>query len=329
MSFKPFKTIFVALLGCSSALSAAHAETLVGYISPVAAQPGQQMINNSLSISAKEKGWAIRVLDANLSPDRQVSHVDTLITLGAKAIGAWSLDPNAVAGAYDRARAQGIPVIGLNSTGEGVSNTVWWQIDTCNPGGPYDDQAAWIAKQKPGAKVVVIGGPPVEAINNNVKCMTAAAKAAGLEVLTRVDNVKDSTSNAATLISDVLIRYPDVQVFWAYNDSSALGASASTIAAGKKIYNGKNPDGVMIFGINGDLDAIAAVKEGRLTGTWDPDPYATGFAIATAMEKAMADPKAKQEPIIVTSKLFDYQNIDTWAEGAKRGYTPTHYPTVK
>ncbi len=39
----------------------------------------------------------------------------------------------------------------------------------------------------------------------------------------------------------------------------------------------------MVFGINGDLDAITAVKEGRLTGTWDPDGYATGLALAKAM----------------------------------------------
>ncbi len=270
-----------------------------------------------------------RVLDATPSADRQVSHVDTLLTLGAKAIGSWSLDANAVAGAYSRANAQNVPVIGLNSTGEGVTNTVWWETNICKSGGAYDQQAAWIAERKPGAKVIVFGGPPVESIINNVKCFTAAAKAAGLDVIDQVDNTKDSTANAATLAADELTRFPDVQVFWAYNDSSALGISAAALAAGKSIYDGKNEDGIMVFGINGDQDAIAAVREGRLTGTWDPDSYATGLAVATAMDRAMADPAAPQEAIVVAAKLFTYENIDSWKDGPERGYTLGNFPLAK
>lgn len=329
MSLKRLTTLLGSTLVLSAVALGARAENLVGYISPIAAQPGQQMINQAIEAAAKEKGWTYRVLDANLSADRQVSHVDTLLTLGVKAIGSWSLDANAVAGAYSRANAQNVPVIGLNSTGEGVTNIVWWETNICKSGGAYDQQAAWIAARKPGAKVIVFGGPPVESIINNVKCFTAAAKAAGLDVIDQIDNTKDSTANAATLAADELIKFPDVQVFWAYNDSSALGISAASIAAGKTIYDGKNEDGVMVFGINGDLDAISAVKEGRLTGTWDPDSYATGLAVATAMDRAMADPSAKQEEIVVAAKLFTYENIDSWKDGPERGYTLSNFPQAK
>lgn len=314
---------------CVAAGSAQAQEALVGYISPIAAQPGQQLINSAIEAAAKEKGWQYRVLDANLSADRQVSHVDTLLNLGAKAIGSWSLDANAVAGAYERANAQGVPVIGVNSVGQGVTNTVWWEVNTCNAGGPYEQQAKWIADKIPGAKVIVFGGPPVESIMMNTKCFTEAAKAAGLDVVDRVDNTKDSTANAATLASDQLIRFPDVQVFWAYNDSSALGISAAVIAAGKSIYSGSKTDGVMIFGINGDNDAIAAVREGRLTGTWDPDASATGFAVARAMDEAMANPGAKQTSIVVAAKFFTSENIDSWMEGDKRGYSLGQFPEAK
>lgn len=328
MLLKNLKTTLGAML-LASAASGAYSADLIGYISPIAAQPGQQIINEAIGAAAKEKGWQYRVLDANLSADRQVSHVDTLLSLGAKAIGAWSLDANAVAGAYSRANAQGVPVIGLNSTGEGVTNTVWWENNLCKKGGPYDQEAAWIAKRKPGAKVIVFGGPPVESIINNAKCFTEAAKAAGLKVIDRVDNTKDSTANAATLAADEFTKFPDVQVFWAYNDSSALGISAAAIAAGKTIFDGKNEDGIMVFGINGDLDAITAVKEGRLTGTWDPDGYATGLALAKAMDLAMKDPKAKQTPIVVAAKFFTYENIKTWQEANKRGYSLNNFPEVK
>jgi ribose transport system substrate-binding protein len=329
MSIQRLKTFLGTTVVLSAIAFGAHAETVVGYISPIAAQPGQQMINEAIESAAKEKGWSYRVLDANLSADRQVSHVDTLLTLGANVIGSWSLDANAVAGAYSRANAQNVPVIGLNSVGEGVTNTVWWETNVCKPGGAYDQQAAWIAKRKPAAKVIVFGGPPVESIINNKNCFTAAAKAAGLDVIDQIDNTKDSTANAATLAADEMIKFPDAQVFWAYNDSTALGISASVLASGKTIYDGKNEDGIMVFGINGDQDAITAVKEGRLTGTWDPDSYATGLAVATAMDRAMADPSAKQTEIVVAAKLFTYENIDSWKNGPDRGYTLAEFPLAK
>ena len=329
MSLKRLTTLLGSTLVLSAVALGARAEDLVGYVSPIAAQPGQQMINQAIEAAAKEKGWTYRVLDANLSADRQVSHVDTLLTLGAKAIGSWSLDANAVAGAYARANAQNVPVIGVNSVGEGVTNTVWWQTNVCESGGIYDQHAAWITKRKPGAKVIVFGGPPVASIVSMVNCFTQAAKAAGLDVVDQIDNTKDSTANAATLAADELTRFPDVQVFWSYNDSSALGISAAALAAGKSIYDGKNEDGIMVFGINGDQDAIAAVKEGRMTGTWDPDSYATGLAVATAMDRAMADPAAKQTPIVVEAKMFTYENIDSWKDGPDRGYTLGNFPEVK
>ncbi|MDQ6438072.1 sugar ABC transporter substrate-binding protein [Mesorhizobium sp. LHD-90] len=324
------KTGFGALVALYAVACSAQAEeALIGYISPIAAQPGQQLINGAIEAASKEKGWQYRVLDANLSADKQVSHVDTLLNLGAKAIGSWSLDANAVAGAYQRANEQGVPVIGVNSVGQGVTNTVWWEVNTCNPGGPYERQAKWIAEKVPNAKVIVFGGPPVASIMMNAKCFTEAAKAAGLEVIDRVDNTKDSTANAATLASDELIRFPDVQAFWAYNDSSALGISASVIAAGKSVYSGSNTDGVMVFGINGDADAIAAVREGRLTGTWDPDASATGFAVARAMDEAMSNPTGEHKPIVVAGTFFTSENIATWVKDTKRGYSIGQFPEVK
>src|SRR4051794_40781153 len=43
----------------------------VVYISPVAAQPGQQQINTGLEQSSKELGWSEFVLDSALSAEKQ------------------------------------------------------------------------------------------------------------------------------------------------------------------------------------------------------------------------------------------------------------------
>lgn len=312
-----------------TSIAIAQDDITVGYISPIAAQPGQQFISAGMEKAVTALGWKWRLLDANLSADRQVSHVDTLLTLGVKAIASWSLDPNAVAGAYSRANAQNVPVIGVNSTGEGVTNTVWWEVNTCEPGGPYAQQAALIAEHAPGGKVIVMGGPPVPSIVSNVACFTAAAKEAGLDVVDQIDNTRDSAANAATLAADELLRFPDVQAVWAYNDQSALGFSAAISASGGKIYGAGGDEGVMVFGVNADPDAIEAVRDGRLTGTWDPDSYATGFAVAKAMQAAIETPDAEQVPLTVKSTLFTTANIDSWVPDLERTYDLETIPLVQ
>jgi ABC-type sugar transport system substrate-binding protein len=100
----------------------------VFYISPVAAQPGQQQINQGVEQAAKELGWSESVLDSALSAEKQVSNVESAINQGAAAIASWTLDPNAVAGAYEQAQSKNIPVIGMNSKGTGVTASVWWEV---------------------------------------------------------------------------------------------------------------------------------------------------------------------------------------------------------
>lgn len=301
--------------------TAARAEDLLGYISPIAAQPNEQLTIRGVTEATGATGWTTKVLDSNLSADRQVGHIDTLITLGSKAIAIWSMDPNAVAGALVRANGAGIPVIGINSQGEGVTDTVWWGINVCNPGGAYEMQAKWIAERRPAAKVVVMGGPPAPSIRGMVDCFSAAAKAAGLEVVDQVDNTKDSSANAATLAADELIRFPDASVFWAYNDATAMGISSAVTSAGGQTYTADTPEGIMIFGANGDAEAIEAVKDGRLTGTWDPDTYAVGMVIAKRAKELADNPADAPKNLTVPSNLITAETVADYVPPAERSYT--------
>lgn len=299
-----------------------------GYISPIAANPIEQATMAAMDAGAKAVGWELVTMDGNLSADKQIGHVDTLLTMGAKAIGIWSMDPNALGAALKRSSDQGVPVIGVNSPGEGVSDVVWWAVNVCAPGGVHEQQAAWIAERTPAAKVVVMGGPPAPSILQNVACFTEAAKAAGLEIVTQVDNSKDSTANAATLAADVLLQHPEAQVFWSYNDATALGVSSAVVGSGGKTWSKDAPDGIMIFGINGDSAAIDAVREGRMTGTWDPDAYAVGLAIIKAAKNASDNPGAALN-LTVTTTLYTADNIADYKPSAERGYTLDTIPLVQ
>ena len=295
------------------------------YISPVAAQPGQQQINQGLEQASKELGWSESVLDSALSAEKQVSNVESAINQGANAIASWTLDPNAVDGAYEQAQSKNIPIIGMNSKGTGVTATVWWEVQLCEPGGPEAQTAEKIAEMKPGAKTIVIGLEVAESTKEISDCFVQEAKKAGLDIINETNNEADNASGSQKVFEPLLTKYPDVEAVFNYNDESALGVSAALLAAGKTIATAEEPEGVIVTGSNGDKGAIEAVEEGRLSWTWDPDNLASGFAAVKLANEATEGNK-KPADLIVESILVDAETIGEYTPAEDREYTLEEIP---
>jgi ribose transport system substrate-binding protein len=301
----------------------------VAYSNPVGAQPGQQDIVFGFKAGADELGWRAESIDANLSPDKQVADIATMVNQDVAGIASWTLDPGAAAGAYGQAEAAGIPVVGVNSEGPGIRTTVWWENNLCGPGSPIADVARYIADAKPGAEVLEVGGPPVPSIQAYEKCFADNAKKRGLTIAGEAHNTKDTAATAEPLVADLLTKTPDVDAIWAYNDASALGASAALTSNGEKVYDGSN-DGVIVFGQNGDTDAITAIRDHRLTGTVDPDHVATGWALIKALSVLVGD--AKGDPpkqLVVKSHTWTFENIGDYKSPHDRDYSLDTVPLVE
>jgi ribose transport system substrate-binding protein len=302
----------------------------IAYSSPVAAQPGQRDIAFGFQAAAKGLGWSSSILDANLSADKQVSDIATMVTQKVNGIASWTLDPGAAAGAYGQAQSANIPVIGVNSVGTGVTATVWWELNRCTPDGPVARTAQYIARARAGARVIVIAGPPVPSIQAYVTCFRAAARTAGLNVIAETANTRDSSAAAQPIASDLLTKHPDVDAFWNYNDASALGVSAAIAAANKKVYTDATRSGIIDTGQNGDSDAIAAVRAGRMTGTWDSDPVATGWAMTRLLSDYIGAKRMSSPPreLVVRSEFWTSSNIARYVAPHARPYTLENLPLV-
>ena len=143
---------------------------------------------------------------------------------------------------------------------------------------PGHKAAAYIAKRVPKGKVLVIGGPPVPSITNYTNCFVKAAKKAGLQVVGKQNNVKDTAATAQPIVQDLMTKHPDVNAIWCYNDPSCLGAGAVVRSSGKKAWVEGKQKGIVITGANGSSDAAQGVKSGLITGTWDPQAGRHGHA---------------------------------------------------
>jgi ribose transport system substrate-binding protein len=317
----------LALAACGG--DAEPGATKVAYSNPVGAQPGQQDIVFGFTGAAEELGWTAASIDANLSPDKQVADIATMVNQGQDGIASWTLDAGAAAGAYGQAKAAGIPVVGLNSEGPGIDATVWWQLNVCGSGSPIAGIAEYIAAEKPGADVLAIGGPPVPSIQAYERCFAENAERYGLTIVGEAHNTRDTAATAQPIVADLLIKHPDVDAVWAYNDASALGASAALTADGDAVYDGAN-DGVIVFGQNGDVDAITAIRQHRLTGTVDPDPVGTGWALIKALSGFVGDDKVEHPPaeLVVESTTWTLANIDDYTPPRERRYTLDTVPLV-
>jgi len=218
-----------------------------------------------------------------------------------------------------------IPIIGMNSKGTGVTATVWWEVQLCEPGGPEAQTAEKIAEMKPGAKTIVIGLEVAESTKEISDCFVQEAKKAGLDIINETNNEADNASGSQKVFEPLLTKYPDVEAVFNYNDESALGVSAALLAAGKTIATAEEPEGVIVTGSNGDKGAIEAVEEGRLSWTWDPDNLASGFAAVKLANEATEGNK-KPADLIVESILVDAETIGEYTPAEDREYTLEEIP---
>ena len=308
----------------STGAEGGSSEIAVSYVSPVAAQPDQQGIMDGIRLGSDELGWSASLLDAALSADKQVSDVETAINRGDAAIASWTLDPNVVGGAYENALNAGIPLIGVNSAGKNVTTSVWYEFQLCDPGGPQAVTAERMNEINPGAKVIVIGYFEAESTKALSDCFTKEAKAAGLEVINATQNEADNAAGSQKVFEPLLTKYPDVEAVWCYNDESALGVSAALLEEGEQIADQPGDDGVVVTGLDGDPTGVEAVKEGRMSWTWDANSVATGIAAARAMNEAIESGKA--EEVVIESELLDSESIKSYVGPGDRGYTLDNLP---
>lgn len=291
---------------------------VVGESSPIASNPNQQAITFGQQQVAKQLGWKLKTLDANLSPDKQVADIDTFISLKVAGITSWTLDPGAADAVYQRAAKAGIPIVGFNSESKFIETVVKQETDTACA--PFKDAAAYIAKRIPGAKMFVIGGPPVPSIFLRVRCFTQAAKANGLKVVAKQDNVKDRAETAQPIVENMFTKHPDVQAIWTFNDPSALGAAAVVQSRGKKAWSG-NTKGIIIIGNNGSKEAIDAIKAGAMTVTYDSNSTEAGAAAirALAVHVKLGKPiSAMPKTVVIKATRYDISNADKYVPPLKR-----------
>lgn len=250
------------------------------YVAPMAygENPTVDAVAHGLQSRLAEHEIELRVIFAEFrSPDWPASANDAFragVRAGVSAAVAWLVTPSEPADGIAEARASGIPVVTLERPTFLVDASVVW---------PNFNHGVYMAQHlaallEPGAKVGIIGGPPVVDDVELLHGLVYGVHDSGLILANdpwseRHRNVTDVIAGGRAATHRLLDDVDGLDGLIPFNDETMLGALEALRERGRL-------DEMKIVSRNGTPAAVRAVMDGHSHGTWDIDAPAIGTMLA-------------------------------------------------
>ena len=224
-----------------------------------------------------------------------------IITQKYDAIILQASDNSALAASVTEAEEAGIPVITINMDVDSVHSALVQMVD-------YDAgrlAAEEIAKELDGTgKIVIIQGLPGIIRTDNLEkgFRDTIGQYSGIEIIgSQAANFEKET--AMSVMNSFMQANDKIDGVFAINDAMAEGAALAAESANRL-------DGMVIWGADGEKDALAMIESGQLTGTiytncWDEGSTAAKVALLMIGSEYSYDvlsktPVINMEPVVVT-----------------------------
>jgi len=224
----------------------------------------------------------VKIVEANANSDiaTQTSQMEDLISQGVDAIIACPIDSEAIVTSEEKCVAANIPVIYCDRGSDSGNYNSFIATDNVAMGALAADRIAEFLTTKNGSakgNVVEIQGlmgtsaakDRGDGFNNRIKekypDITIVASQAG-------DFDQETSLNVMT---NILQANPDIDAVYGHNDDCTLGAAKAIEAAGKMVKTGEDGH-IYIIGIDGIMDALTAIKDGKIDETIAQDPIGMG-----------------------------------------------------
>lgn len=240
---------------------------------------------------AKDMGMELVVLDSQNDPAQELANVEDLLTQGVSLILINPTDSDAVGNAIIAANNKNAPVVTLDrgaNQGEVVSHIA------------SDNVAGGVMA---GEHIVSLLGGKGKVVELEGIAGTSAARdrgqgfndaIAGTEIEVVAKQVADfDRTQGLSVMENILQAQPEIDAVFAHNDEMALGAQKAIEASGREI---------IIVGFDATDDAVAAVKEGKMSATVAQQPSLIGeLGVETA--KKILDGESVEDFVPVDLQL--------------------------
>ena len=298
-------TMVMAPMAVANAEEAAGPYT-IGYAPATLNNAFWLAVKDGVEKAIEEKGIEVELVDIDANGDQSIMNdgIANLLSSGVDAILCAPADSNAVGSALEQCQQAGVPVINFDTPvpdAEMVETII--ASDNYNAGYVVGKDAA--EKMDDGAKILVLHSPRASACVQRYEGFVAALEESGKEY-TEVNNLdgQGATEVSMTLTADALVADPDLQVIFAVNDPSAMGAINAIQQATVELTND-----IMVYGVDGNPDAKKLIESGEMEGTGSQSPETLGYDSMMAAFDVLEGKEIEKE-IVVDTFLITAENVD-------------------
>ena len=297
-------TMVMAPMAVANAEEAAGPYT-IGYAPATLNNAFWLAVKDGVEKAIEEKGIEVELVDIDANGDQSIMNdgIANLLSSGVDAILCAPADSNAVGSALEQCQQAGVPVINFDTPvpdAEMVETII--ASDNYNAGYVVGKDAA--EKMDDGAKILVLHSPRASACVQRYEGFVAALEESGKEY-TEVNNLdgQGATEVSMTLTADALVADPDLQVIFAVNDPSAMGAINAIQQATVELTND-----ILVYGVDGNPDAKKLIESGEMEGTGSQSPETLGYDSMMAAFDVLEGKEIDKE-IVVDTFLITAENV--------------------
>jgi ribose transport system substrate-binding protein len=287
--------------GLAIAATAAFAEDkpVVGIVSISATEANNARYIEGARKAAGELGYEISVIDAAGSADQANAAIQNFAQLGAYAIVDMVFPWSSIGAGLDAAKSAGIPVV---TWGGGLGGSV---AATNGSGGPMVVPVNEVMIENMDGKGAILQltyrtGEVCR--NREVELDKALEAYPDIEVTKNEVRIPGYFEDGAQYANAWLASHPAGEgnlAIWGCWDDPAIGAIGSLRSQGR--------DDVLVYGVNGNAQALENIKNGHMTATAWQDSFTEGYNMVKMLKEIRDagdswEPKAVEVPAVLVTQ---------------------------
>ena len=290
--------IVFALLGACGSVHAAD-QKLLGIVSISATEANNVRYIAGATAAARKDGWTVSVIDAAGSADQANAAIQNFANRGAAAIIDMVFPYSSIGAGLAAAKSAGIPVV---TWGGGLGGAV---AATNGSGAPIAEPVLkkMIADMGGKGSLLALTYRTGEVCRNREKLLDQLLAGDPGIVVTKTEvRIPGMFEDGAQAANAWLASHPSGEgktAIWGCWDDPAVGAISALRQQGR--------DDVLVYGVNGNAQAIENIRNGHMTATAWEDSYAEGQAMVRLLDTIRASgakwtPKADEVPAVLVTK---------------------------
>lgn len=255
-----------------------------------------------MKAAEQELGVEVKIMSSDSDVAKESDIIDNFIVQKVDAISISPQSDEASVPAFERAVAEGIPVVTWNSKVNSPESKFFVGVNNYDLGAHTGEYAVKYIQDKMGgkAKVAVVGTSKYSVGIDRVNgFLDQVKKLEGVEIVAQQD--AEFKELGLSVTESILEAHPDTQIVWCWNQGALLGALAA--------LKGKGSTDIILMGTDMSIDLARAMLEpdSFLLAITTQQPFEIGFtSIKNAVELAKTGATANE--VLVPLKTYTLDN---------------------